>query len=454
MQIIISNRIYIYNCTKPSIRQSLIDHLTIVNPKHTEAIKAGRKTYHIPATISMFDQHTTDCFSIPRGAEDYLNNLLDKHDPNAVFDDRTFLSDSEINYDCKITPWEQQLPAIEAGLSSDANVVSLPTGGGKTVCALYMVAQRKQPTFILVHTKELLYQWQARIKEFLNFDCGLAGDNKFKIKQITVGLVRTVINRSKNDNFAKKFGYLIVDECHKTPSSTFSEVCTLFESFYITGLTATPSRRDNMQKFIFFALGPLIYKLDKSQMISRGKILKPTIIKRQTNLSFSNAEGEPPLTYTELVSKLKNSDTRNQMIVDDIRQQSQQNYSCCLVLSDHSTHLSKFQEILDFFEIKYSLLTGKVSGSKRKKIVKDLFDGKVGVLLATNSLIGEGFDYGGFTHMFFGMPIGSNERLEQILGRGIRINQGKKSVKVFDYVDKDRVFAGQWNRRKKFYDTY
>ena len=451
MKIIISNRIYLYHCKNPLIRKSLIDHLTIVNPMHTEAVKAGRRHFHIPKTLSMFNQHTESCFSIPRGAEQYLNFLLDKYDPSAEFEDQTYLSDPEINFDCNITVYKQQIPAIEAGLSTEVNVISLPTGAGKTVCALYMVHKRKQSTFILVHTKELLYQWQARIKQFLDYDCGLVGDNKFKIKDITVGIKQSVVNRSKSDNFAKKFGYLILDECHKVPSSTFTEAVDLFESYYITGLTATPKRRDKMEKFIFFALGDLSYKLDKKHSIASGKILKPTIIKRNTNLKFG---GDEESTYVELLSKLKNSETRNQMIVEDVLKQVKQNYSCCLVLSDHSTHLKKIQNIFDFLNIKYFVLTGSISSSKRKITVKELLKGNIRILLATNSLIGEGFDYSGFTDMFFTTPIGSNERLEQILGRGIRTEQGKTNVNIFDYVDLDSVFQGQWNRRRKFYDTY
>ena len=85
MRIIITNRFYLYDCN-PIIRQKLLDHLTIVNPKHTEAIKAGRKHYHIPKTVTMFQQHQKDCFSIPRGTENFLNTLLDKYDPKAEYD--------------------------------------------------------------------------------------------------------------------------------------------------------------------------------------------------------------------------------------------------------------------------------------------------------------------------------------------------------------------------------
>ena len=451
MKIIITNRFYLYDCS-PIIRQELLNHLTIVNPKHTEAIKARRKHYHIPKTVTMFQQHQKGCFSIPRGVENYLNILLDKYAPDAEFDDRTYLEEPGIDFECQITPWEQQFPAIEAGLSTEVNVISLPAGGGKTICALYMIAKRRQPTFILVHTKELMWQWKDRIKEFLNYNCGLVGDGNFNPKDITVGLIRTTINRAKESDYAKKFGYLIVDECHRTSSSTFTQACGLFEPYYLTGLSATPFRKDGLTKFIFFSLGDLVYKLDKKEMIKQGKVLKPTIIKRQTNLFFGESENK--LTYAELFNKVKNSEIRNQIIVEDVSKQLKKNYVCCLVLSDHSQHLKKFQDLFDFIGTEYHLLTGSLSKLIRKKTVEQLIQKKVQILLATNSLIGEGFDFSGFTDMFLTSPIASEGRLEQILGRGTRVEKGKKNVNIFDYVDQDPVFQSQWRKRKKFYETY
>jgi hypothetical protein len=46
-------------------------------------------------------------------------------------------------------------------------VISLQTGGGKTVCALYIASQLKVPTIVLVHNTFLRDQWVERIKAFL-----------------------------------------------------------------------------------------------------------------------------------------------------------------------------------------------------------------------------------------------------------------------------------------------
>lgn len=66
-------------------------------------------------------------------------------------------------------------------LSKDFGTLSAPTGSGKTVMALYMIAQRGQPALIVVHTKELALQWVERIKTFLGIpekEVGFIGAGK------------------------------------------------------------------------------------------------------------------------------------------------------------------------------------------------------------------------------------------------------------------------------------
>lgn len=449
MHITIDHRIYFHGYQ--SIQDIFKNHLTMINPEWTKADRLGFNTFHIPKKVTMYKQHDENMFSVPRGVEDFACQVLDKYFPEAQIDDHTCLND-DIEYECNISPYDYQFPAIEAALSLYCSVLSLPTGGGKTVVALYLIAARKQKTFILVHTKDLMYQWQERIKQFLNYDCGLAGDGKFKIKDITVGIVQTVRNRSKNNRFAEDFGYLIIDECHRVPSSVFVDAVSIFKAHFITGLTATPSRKDGFTNFIFWSLGDLAYKMPKDALVAKGKILKPKIVKRETNLLFGEQEnGEIADHYGTLIKDLKNSKERNNIIASDILSASKENFSCCLVLSDHEDHLNLINQSISE---KGVILTGKLSGTKRKKIIADIHANEVRILLATASLISEGFDFSGFTHLFLTMPVGSNERLEQMAGRLIRSRSGKNIVTIYDYVDKNGVFQNQYLRRIKVYNSY
>ena len=55
---------------------------------------------------------------------------------------------------------------------------------GKTLVMLRIIYEYNLPCIILVHTKELLYQWEKNIKLFLNGRCpGLIGDGHMSLIQ-------------------------------------------------------------------------------------------------------------------------------------------------------------------------------------------------------------------------------------------------------------------------------
>mgnify|MGYP002066223661 CR=1 FL=1 len=58
-----------------------------------------------------------------------------------------------------------QLKAVERMLRREFGTLNSPTGSGKTVMALYVIAMRQQPALIVVHTKDLARQWIERIEE-------------------------------------------------------------------------------------------------------------------------------------------------------------------------------------------------------------------------------------------------------------------------------------------------
>jgi len=53
------------------------------------------------------------------------------------------------------------------------------------------------------------------------------------------------------------FGTIIIDECHHIPAKNFRQTIINFNPFYIFGLTATPKRKYNDEKLIFYISGIL-----------------------------------------------------------------------------------------------------------------------------------------------------------------------------------------------------
>jgi len=95
-------------------------------------------------------------------------------------------------------------------------------------------------------------------------------------------------------------------------------------------------------------------------------------------------------------------------------------------------------------------------GKKQRQAIKEQLasipDGTPRVLLATGSYIGEGFDDSRLDTLFLTMPISWRGTLQQYVGRLHRIHDGKKVVRVFDYVDaKVPMLARMYEKRLKGY---
>ena len=301
--------------------------------------------------------------------------------------------------------------------------------------ALYMIVRRKQPALIVVHTKDLAYQWIDRIGQFLGIsrdDVGFIGDGKVKMgEKITVALVQTLYKCA--EDVSKHIGFLIVDECHRCPSRTFTEAVTEFDSRYMLGLSATPFRRDNLSRLIFWHLGDVHHKIDQRRLVESGDVLAAEIVVRETDFK---PYYDPVNEYSKMLSELVMDDRRNRLIASDIEKEVQNNDGVCLVLSDRKKHCETLQALLRYrYKISSELLTGDLSSNERRAVLDRLDQGDVKVLIATGQLVGEGFDRKDLSPLFLATPIKFRGRVLQYLGRVLRPAPGKRTARVYDYVD-------------------
>ena len=82
----------------------------------------------------------------------------------------------------------------------DAGILHAPTAFGKTVTAIRMIAKRKANTLILVHNRQLLDQWQERLRSFLpEAEIGVIGGGKKKPTGIIdIATYQSLINKKDN----------------------------------------------------------------------------------------------------------------------------------------------------------------------------------------------------------------------------------------------------------------
>ncbi len=74
------------------------------------------------------------------------------------------------------------------------------------------------------------------------------------------------------------------------------------------------------------------------------------------------------------------------------------------------------------------------------------------VLLATGRYVGEGFDDARLDTLFLAMPISWRGTLVQYAGRLHRLHEGKKEVRIYDYVDQNvPMLMRMYEKRLKGY---
>lgn len=413
----------------PALLAALRLELTIDNPKYQAAKQFGRWIGKQLKPQLFFYREEGHALIFPRGFGNQAVRICRRImglGP-VIEDHRRQLPELDLNFCGELRPYQQQ--AVTAVLGHSFGVLEAGTGSGKTIMALAIIAARRQPTLIIVHSKELMYQWQERIEQFLGIECGLAGDGRLDIRPLTVAIVNTA--KKHLHTLPAQFGQIVVDECHRVPTSLFTEVVAAFDCRSMLGLSATAFRReDGMTRLINFAMGDRVHQVDGRMLAASGAVVRPELDQRPTEF-FYDFQGE----YSRLLKALAEDRPRNQRIVEDIRSLLAPGHEgTVLVVSDRVGHCETLAHLLGAAGVQVAVLTGRTAAEERTRIVAQVQENQVQVLVSTLQLIGEGFDCPRLSTLVLATPIKFEGRLLQVVGRIMRPAEGKRA-RVIDYVD-------------------
>jgi superfamily II DNA or RNA helicase len=418
----------------PQLRQALVEKLEFPNPKWLENERMGRWNRGTPRLLKFYAKAGADGLWIPRG---YLRQLVlmcrRMGIEHRIDDRRRSLPPVDFTFQGELRPFQKT--AVEQMLARDFGTLSSPTGSGKTVMALSMVARRRQPALIIVHTQDLAAQWIERIGTYLGIasaECGLIAGGRMRIgPKMTVALVQSLYKCA--EEVSEHIGFVVADECHRCPSRTFTEAVASFDAKFMLGLSATPWRRDNLSRLIFWHLGDVHHEVDKADLVAAGEVLPAEVIVRETRFKPFH---DPVSEYSKMLSELTADTERNLLIAQDVAREVRESRGISLVLSDRRVHCENLQALLRYrFKIDAELMIGDMPIHERQAVVERLNAGTARVVIATGQLIGEGFDCRNLTTLFLATPIRFSGRVLQYLGRVLRPAPAKQKARVFDYVD-------------------
>lgn len=450
-QITVSNQITLPRAQlTPTIIHFLKDELNFLNTEYLTKRRLGKSTYKVQKYFKLIEE-SGDTISLPRGfLNQFLSFLDENHITYKLSEDHALLSETTFSNDIKLTP--AQAKVVEQAIECNQGVIVAPSGSGKTIMGLELVAQRKQPALILVHRKQILDQWIDRIQAFLGIaktHIGQYSGVKKKIgKQITVGLLQGLARKGDLSELRNSFGTIIVDECHHIPASTFREVIAQLNPQYLYGLTATPKRKHNDEKLIYIYIGDIVAQMAVSDVPvyeTKVSVYTPEVLVRSTNL-------EVPFKFTtdhfQLLAKIISCDTgRNRLVVDDILIEVGKKRKI-LVLSERKEHL----EILSMYlksKCETIVISGDDSARSRKSKLTQIEGGHYQVILSTGQFFGEGIDIRGTTCLVLAFPFSFEGKLIQYMGRLRDIGAQKL---IIDYRDKKILFLEkQFKQRVRYY---
>ncbi|MDP2174059.1 MAG: DEAD/DEAH box helicase family protein [Candidatus Cloacimonadaceae bacterium] len=454
VKIVFSNMVYIEKeSLPPKLLNRIIRLAAFQNPEFYRAQAMRMPIYNIPRIISLSSE-SDKYLAVPRGCKEDLTKLFDQlHIEPLIKDQRNAGTKLEVHFMGKLSP--EQVLAGKTLLEHESGILSATTAFGKTVVAIWMIAQRQTSTLIVVHRRQLMQQWIERLKCFLaDAEVGEIGGGKEKrTMKIDVAIIQSLYHERKVKEYVQDYGMVIVDECHHISAFSFEQVLKEAQAKYVYGFTATPIRKDGQHPIVTMQCGPIRYRVDsKSQLAFRAFSHK--VIVRYTNFKMPDHLISADPKITDIYQALVDDRARNDLILDDIITAIVARRSP-LILTERTAHVEFFAEKLAGFSKHVISLRGGM-GRKQLRVVMDKIhsipDCEERVIIATGKYIGEGFDDSRLDTLFLTMPISWKGTLQQYAGRLHRTHDNKTEVIIYDYVDREEpVLAAMYRKRIKGY---
>ncbi|MGO9118871.1 MAG: TOTE conflict system archaeo-eukaryotic primase domain-containing protein [Desulfomonilaceae bacterium] len=453
VELVLGNQIYVAKeVLPPALRNRLIRLAAFQNPEFYRAQAMRFPTFDKPRIISCCEDFTKH-IGIPRGCLDELLALLKSLNIGTEVTDERFAGiPIDVRFKGMLRP--EQHEAAESMLPHETGILAATTAFGKTVVACYLIAARQVNTLVLVHRRQLLDQWIARISEFLGVpakEIGQIGGGKRKTSgKIDVAIIQSLSKKGVVDDIVGEYGHLVVDECHHLSARSFEIVSRQSKAKFVTGLSATVTRKDGHHPIIFMNCGPIRFRVSHREQAA-ARPFHHKVITRPTNFQLPQMlmSMEAP-SIQQIYTALITDEGRNEMIVQDVLDALAEKRSPVL-LTERKEHLDLLAECLSSQIRNVIVMKGGMGKKQRGKLqekIASIPDDEERIILATGRYLGEGFDDPRLDTLFLTLPVSWRGTLAQYAGRLHRLHSMKREVIIYDYADLSvPVLAKMYRRR-------
>lgn len=350
---------------------------------------------------------------------------------------------------------DYQQQAVDAAVryfraQSGSAVIVLPTGAGKSLVIAELARIAKGKVLVLTHVKELVAQNAEKVAlltdEASIYSAGLR-------QKLTQGktVVASVQSAGRNlEAFDSHYSLVVIDECHRVSLEQDSQYQQLLEhlkshnpKLKLLGLTATPyrlglgfiyrrhyhGRVGNPDRGIF---DDCIFELPLRPLIKQGYLTPPRLydgLSAQYDFSSlpSNSNGE--YDEAKVDALLRHSGRATKAIVNQLRQLANTRKGV-IIFAATVRHAEEVLTLL--VDEQAALITATTEMQQRDAIIR-AFKAQELKFLVNVAVLTTGFDAPHVDLIAIMRPTASVSLFQQMVGRGLRLAEGKQDCLVIDY---------------------
>lgn len=349
---------------------------------------------------------------------------------------------------------QEQYAPVDAFLAAtkDARrlggIISVGCGFGKTVLGLYLASQIQQKTLVICHKDFLINQWKERIAQYLpEATVGIIKAKRTEVegKDIVLASLQSLAMKEYDPAVFEGFGFVIADEAHHLSAEVFSQALPKVTTRYMLGLSATLDRKDGLRKVFEWFLGRPVFQLkkrsDAEMVVEMIRYYDPHPDYGRERVFWNGKKNIP-----QMINAICAYEPRNHRILDALEEILQREPERkVLILSDRRNHLVVLNRMIQERGLGS---TGYYVGGMKEEHLKE--SETKDIILATLSMVSEGFDVPVLNTLVLASPVSS---IEQPSGRIQRQKAHERThiPYTIDLWDNFSIFQGQGKRRLDFY---
>jgi hypothetical protein len=441
----------------PLLDRKIHERLVFTNPEYELRHNRGEWIGNMPSQISCIRQKGHS-YLLPRG---FLEQLLDLckrfQQPYRLVDRRRTMDPVPVEFHGELKGYQQD--AAEAALGQDFATLIGGHKSGKTVIALYTIAQRRQPTLVLIPKLELLDGWLTKIENFLQIPRSEVGIFAEGVHQpgnlLTIGHTGEVMRYWRK--IWDRIGYLIMDECQRCPSKVLTHLVPNFDCRYMLGLSNTSQRRDRLSRLVYYYIGDMVYTIDEKDAKEGRGIVHAHVVARSTAFEYPYYSRSD---YTPMLETLMRDAERTSIIVDDIEAELAREPQTLLILcggeeqkqvlkaelSKRDIHAESYGEALTHVEDALTEVAESESPCPGFRSTSE-----AAVILLTPQTLTKCFRSLNSQVLFLAIPLYFGQHLTNAL-RELQTNgnTADRKLRIYDYVDRRIALLDNYFRMRSY----